>query len=212
MFFIAYTFKGQVHVFAGWVKIVRHSSCRTSELLKYFCPLYYLISQSIENKPSVYNFGWAIAQLAPFEKWKIVSIKAPAKNSSRQHCFISLPDWYTMVLDMWKFRRAIQGQENIQNHINKLIFIDDTIIKLFFAHSDCFYCSISFTFETFNNYSGASKIKSFGHKLKFCSISFYHITAFGSDKTCIFWDGFFGHPEHIPKLMDTEITTIISMC
>ena len=39
MFFIAYTFKGQVHVFAGRVKIVSHSSCRTSTILKYFCPL-----------------------------------------------------------------------------------------------------------------------------------------------------------------------------
>ena len=28
MSFIAYTFKGQVHVFAGQVKIVSHSSCR----------------------------------------------------------------------------------------------------------------------------------------------------------------------------------------
>ena len=35
MFFIAYTFKGQVHVFAGQVKIVSHSSCRTSAILKY---------------------------------------------------------------------------------------------------------------------------------------------------------------------------------
>ena len=39
MFFIAYAFKGQVHVFAGWVKIVSHSSCRTSAILKYLCPL-----------------------------------------------------------------------------------------------------------------------------------------------------------------------------
>ena len=39
MLFIAYTFKGQVHVFAGQVKIVSHSSCRTSAILKYFCPL-----------------------------------------------------------------------------------------------------------------------------------------------------------------------------
>ena len=38
MFFIAYTFKGQVHVFAGQVKIVSHSSCRTSEILKCFVP------------------------------------------------------------------------------------------------------------------------------------------------------------------------------
>ena len=39
MFFIAYAFKGQVHVFAGRVKIVSHSSCRTSAILKYFCLL-----------------------------------------------------------------------------------------------------------------------------------------------------------------------------
>ena len=38
MFFIAYAFKGQVCVFAGRVKIVSHSSCRTSAILKYFCP------------------------------------------------------------------------------------------------------------------------------------------------------------------------------
>ena len=39
MFFIAYTFKRQVHVFAGGVKIVSHLSCRTSAILKYFCSL-----------------------------------------------------------------------------------------------------------------------------------------------------------------------------
>ena len=42
VFFIAYAFKGQVHVFAGQVKIVSHSSCRTSAILKYFCPLIHL--------------------------------------------------------------------------------------------------------------------------------------------------------------------------
>ena len=36
MFFIAYAFKGQVHVFAGQVKIVGHSSSRTRAILKYF--------------------------------------------------------------------------------------------------------------------------------------------------------------------------------
>ena len=40
MLFIAYTFKGQVHVFAGRVKIVSYSSCRISAILKYFCPLH----------------------------------------------------------------------------------------------------------------------------------------------------------------------------
>ena len=31
--------KGQVHVFAGRVKLVNHLSCGTSAILKYFCPL-----------------------------------------------------------------------------------------------------------------------------------------------------------------------------
>ena len=39
MFFTAYTFEGQVHVFAGRVKILSHLSCRTSATLKCFCPL-----------------------------------------------------------------------------------------------------------------------------------------------------------------------------
>ena len=39
MLFIAYAFKGQVHVFARRVKFVSHSSCRTNAILKYFCPL-----------------------------------------------------------------------------------------------------------------------------------------------------------------------------
>ena len=34
MFFIAYAFKGQVHVFAGQVKIVGHLSSRTRAILK----------------------------------------------------------------------------------------------------------------------------------------------------------------------------------
>ena len=38
MFFIAYTFKEQAHVFAGQVKIVSHSSCPTSAILKYLSP------------------------------------------------------------------------------------------------------------------------------------------------------------------------------
>ena len=39
VFLIAYTLKGQVHVFAGRVKILSDSSFRTSTILKYFCPL-----------------------------------------------------------------------------------------------------------------------------------------------------------------------------
>ena len=39
MFSFAFAFKGQVHVLAGRVKIVSHSFCNASAVLKYFCPL-----------------------------------------------------------------------------------------------------------------------------------------------------------------------------
>ena len=51
MFFIAYTFKGQVHVFAGRVKIVSHSTCRTSAILKYFCPLMIHVPGEVHQSP-----------------------------------------------------------------------------------------------------------------------------------------------------------------
>ena len=38
LFFIAITFKGQVHVFTGQMNIVSHLSCRTNAILKYFVP------------------------------------------------------------------------------------------------------------------------------------------------------------------------------
>ena len=49
MFFIAYTFKGQVHEFAGRVKIVSHLSCRTNAIFKYFCPLTSVLSVMFVN-------------------------------------------------------------------------------------------------------------------------------------------------------------------
>ena len=61
MFFIAYPLKGQVRVFAGRVKIVSHSSCRTSAILKYFCPLHdYLLINTVVFRgiflPTIYDF------------------------------------------------------------------------------------------------------------------------------------------------------------
>ena len=53
MFFIAYAFKGQVHVFAGRVKIVSHSSCRTSAILKKNCPLKMLHEEAADQGQKV---------------------------------------------------------------------------------------------------------------------------------------------------------------
>ena len=59
MFFIAYTIKGQVHVFAGLVKIVSDLSCRTSAIyvLKYFCPLLLSACTQFGFRPDQTNNG-----------------------------------------------------------------------------------------------------------------------------------------------------------
>ena len=44
MVFFAYTFKGQVHVFAVQVKILSHSSCRTSAFVLMFDLILYVQS------------------------------------------------------------------------------------------------------------------------------------------------------------------------
>ena len=71
MFFFAYTFKGHVHAFAGRVKVVSHLSCRTSAILKYFCPLVTCISESfydsLDPKPELLDtkdFGLSIVSEA----------------------------------------------------------------------------------------------------------------------------------------------------
>ena len=58
MFFIACAFKGQVHVFAGRVKIVSHSSSRTSAILKYFCPLN--AKKRDKDKEALFNVAYIV--------------------------------------------------------------------------------------------------------------------------------------------------------
>ena len=48
MFFIAFAFKGQVHVFAEQVKVVSHSSCRTSTNIEIFLSLAKQIFEGIK--------------------------------------------------------------------------------------------------------------------------------------------------------------------
>ena len=53
MSFIVNAFKGQVYVFAGRVKLLSHSSCRTRAILKYFCTL--LSRSRINSVYSIYD-------------------------------------------------------------------------------------------------------------------------------------------------------------
>ena len=65
MFFIAYTFKGQVHVFAGRVKNVSRLSCRTSAIMKYFCPpivLEFILHENLMESHQHHN-SWHIQSM-----------------------------------------------------------------------------------------------------------------------------------------------------
>ena len=73
MFFIAYHFKGQVHVFAALVKIVSDSSCRTSAILKYFCPLI-LITHSFLQVCNNH------CQIAFLKCWELVALQVRSKG------------------------------------------------------------------------------------------------------------------------------------
>ena len=55
MYFIVYAFKGQVQVFAGEMKIVSRSSCRTSAILKYFLSPAYAVSTSKEPSQNMFK-------------------------------------------------------------------------------------------------------------------------------------------------------------
>ena len=71
MFYIAYAFKGKVHVFEGQVKIVSHSSCRKSAILKYFCPLHMLHNAQL--------FNTSVTEIGPgygifIEVWRLWSL------------------------------------------------------------------------------------------------------------------------------------------
>ena len=46
MILIAYAFEGQMHMFAGQVKVARHHPCRTGAIFKYFCPTIHLYFDS----------------------------------------------------------------------------------------------------------------------------------------------------------------------
>ena len=78
MLFIAYAFKGQAHVFAGLMKTVSHLSCRTSAILKYFCPL---LTDSISRTP------WSVHLYVKYYQYLVDSIgQFPDQVSS--HNFI----------------------------------------------------------------------------------------------------------------------------
>ena len=77
MLFIAYPLKGQVHVFAGRVKTVSHLSCRTSAILKYFCPYVYFVRQLVLYKMLFAVNRWCLILyyiIKPVDDFEILSI------------------------------------------------------------------------------------------------------------------------------------------
>ena len=76
MFFIAYAFKGQVHLFAGRVKVVSHSSCRTCAIFKYFCPLHTSdTNQLTESESDSLCLNWYCLFSAPvLDAWPLSAL------------------------------------------------------------------------------------------------------------------------------------------
>ena len=70
MFCIEYTFKGHVYVFAGRVKIVSHSACRTSAILKYFCPLEKCVVKCTDHPNMTIAVYWDVKLPPPPPKKK----------------------------------------------------------------------------------------------------------------------------------------------
>ena len=66
MFSTAYVFTGQVHVFEGRVKIVGHSSCSTSAILKSFCPLHitHVLMHAPTHKNTIEGTGFKLGYTA----------------------------------------------------------------------------------------------------------------------------------------------------
>ena len=95
MFFIAYTFKGQLSVFAGRVNIVSHSSCKTSAILKYFCPLNYRqvcvkIQGLLKKTFSSFQELKAHVLINTFFEPKIVKISYPSVLGAHKNHLIEL--------------------------------------------------------------------------------------------------------------------------
>ena len=78
MFFIAYTFNGQVHVFAGRVKIVSHTSCRTSAIFIYWIiiplNLYTELKTFVHSWVMGVGGGWGSRTPMENHKWAKVAI------------------------------------------------------------------------------------------------------------------------------------------
>ena len=107
MFFIAYAFNGHVHTFAGRVKVVSHSSCRTSAILEYFCPLVNLLNSAFwgwlcgksSSKSWIQELSWELSPLDAFKDWAQLTVymdkqKLENKNSkflSTHEFDISMP-------------------------------------------------------------------------------------------------------------------------
>ena len=96
MFFIAYAFKGHVHAFAGRVKVVRHSSCRTSAIFKYFCPL---------NNVFFFRMRIAPTVLLPVVTFATCSVILVSASTEKRQGFFSCDGWGAGCSSSWKVPR-----------------------------------------------------------------------------------------------------------
>ena len=129
MFLIAYAFKGQVHVFAGQVKIVSHSSCRASAILKYFCPLMAILALFWSQKQKLLFFSPISSD------WFIRTIAASVKCGyyfTFTSALVTVNDLQNRVSHFWLNLRLLtekwtQSTSKDQNRVlTKCVLLKDT--------------------------------------------------------------------------------------
>ena len=133
MFFIAYTFKGHVHAFAGRVKVVSHSSCRTSAILKYFCPLLCKVSFSTK----CFSVKYWTGHRCFIHKLELYCVLASKK--------ISIPNWHlfiTQIETKWTKWYAMTSHVIAFRSLELLFYTHTFHFNCFFEDFNCVFTQI----------------------------------------------------------------------
>ena len=208
MFFIAYAFKGQVHVFAGRVKIVSLSSCRTNAMFKYFFPL--LWQHNLSNQLSF--------PLPNLERTRRTAVQTPWARTSvlvqpRKTC-----PFITEKLLMGH-KKSNQTNKTVQN--KKYVDILQTICTQLFAKTEQSLYNTHvvtpkfFTMEFYIGLIGKMPWNVHFLIIPFVKLSLYNMIDLSGPrckKTCLWWfsnNKGADQPAHTRSLISTFIFRVL---
>ena len=114
MFFTAYAFKGQVHEFAGQVKTVSHSSCRTGAILKYFCSLlYFKLSEGLQGLATIYKQQENMAEAKKLMT-RALELAVDVVGQRHHFCAAIFTKVCTSRVKSGKFRQQVNSDTHLQ--------------------------------------------------------------------------------------------------